>query len=39
VYFGRNGVTYSVLWQKVGDFTTVETERLSALARDVLARL
>jgi hypothetical protein len=39
VYFGRNGVTYSVLWQKVGDFTTVETERLSALAQDVLARL
>ena len=39
VYFGRNGVTYSVLWQKVGDFTTVETERLSALAHDVLARL
>jgi len=39
VYFGRNGVTYSVLWQKVGDFTTVETDRLSALARDVLARL
>ena len=39
VYFGRNGVTYSVLWQKVGDFTTVETERLSALAQNVLARL
>ena len=39
VYFGRNGVTYSVLWQKVGDFTTVETDRLSALAQNVLARL
>jgi hypothetical protein len=39
VFFGRNGVTYSILWQKVGDFSTVETERLSALAQNVLARL
>jgi hypothetical protein len=39
IFFGRNGVTYSVLWQKVGDFSTVETERLSALAQNVLARL
>lgn len=39
VYFGRNGVTYSVLWQKVGDFTTVETQKLSALAQNVLARV
>jgi hypothetical protein len=27
---GKGNVTYSTLWQKVGDFTTVETERLSA---------
>ena len=39
VFFGRNGVTYSILWQKVGDFTTVETDRLSALAQAVLARV
>jgi hypothetical protein len=39
IFFGRNGVTYSILWQKVGDFSTVETERLSALAQNVLARL
>jgi hypothetical protein len=39
VFFGRNGVTYSILWQQVGDFTTVETDRLSALAQNVLARL
>ena len=29
VFFGKAGVTYSILWQKVGDFTTVETEKLS----------
>lgn len=39
VFFGKNGVTYSILWQKVGDFTTVETDRLSALAQAVLGRL
>jgi hypothetical protein len=39
VFFGRNGVTYSILWQKVGDFTTVETDRLSALAQLVLGRV
>jgi hypothetical protein len=39
VFFGHAGATYSILWQKVGDFTTVETDRLSALARDVLAKL
>ena len=39
VFFGKNGITYSILWQKVGDFTTVETERLSALAQAVLGRL
>jgi hypothetical protein len=39
VFFGHEGVTYSILWQKVGDFTTVETDRLSALARAVLAKL
>ena len=39
IFFGHAGVTYSILWQKVGDFTTVETERLSALAANVLARL
>jgi hypothetical protein len=39
VFFGRNGVTYSILWQKVGDFTTIETDRLSALARAVLGRV
>jgi hypothetical protein len=39
VFFGKNGVTYSILWQKVGDFSTVETERLSALAQNVLPRV
>jgi hypothetical protein len=39
IFFGHNGVTYSILWQKVGDFSTVETDRLSALAQNVLARL
>jgi len=39
IFFGHNGLTYSILWQKVGDFSTVETERLSALAQNVLARL
>jgi hypothetical protein len=39
IFFGHDGVTYSVLWQKVGDFTTVETDRLRALAANVLARL
>jgi hypothetical protein len=39
VFFGRNGVTYSILWQKVGDFTTIETDRLSALAQAVLGRV
>ncbi len=39
IFFGHDGVTYSILWQKVGDFSTVETERLSALAANVLARL
>jgi hypothetical protein len=39
VFFGKNGVTYSILWQKVGDFTTVETDRLSALAQVVLGRV
>jgi hypothetical protein len=39
VFFGKIGVTYSILWQKVGDFTTVETERLSALAQAVLPRV
>jgi hypothetical protein len=39
VFFGKNGVTYSILWQKVGDFSTVETDRLSALAQAVLGRV
>ena len=39
IFFGHGGVTYSILWQKVGDFSTVETERLSALAANALARL
>lgn len=39
VFFSKNGVTYSILWQKVGDFTTVETDRLSALAQAVLGRV
>lgn len=39
VFFGKGDVTYSVLWQKVGDFTTVETDRLSALAQAVLGRV
>lgn len=39
IVFGKNGVSYSILWQQVGDFTTVETERLSALAQNVLARV
>jgi hypothetical protein len=39
VFFGRSGVTYSILWQKVGDFTTIETDRLSALAQAVLGRV
>ena len=39
VFFGKGGVTYSILWQKVGDFTTVETEKLSALALAVLGRV
>jgi hypothetical protein len=39
IFFGHDGVTYSILWQKVGDFTTVETDRLRALAANVLARL
>jgi hypothetical protein len=38
LFFGFGGSTYSIQWQKVGDFTTVESERLQALARDVLAR-
>ncbi len=25
IFFGHDGVTYSILWQKVGDFSTVET--------------
>ncbi|HXY91513.1 MAG TPA: hypothetical protein VEP49_03480 [Acidimicrobiia bacterium] len=39
IFFGKNGVSYSIMWQKVGDFTTVETDRLSALAQDVLAKV
>jgi hypothetical protein len=39
IFFGHNGLTYSILWQKVGDFSTVEQDRLSALAQNVLARL
>ena len=39
VFFGKAGVTYSILWQKVGDFTTVETDKLSALAQAVLGRV
>lgn len=39
IVFGVNGVSYSILWQKVGDFTTVETERLTALAHNLLARV
>jgi hypothetical protein len=39
IVFGANGTSYSILWQKVGDFTTVETERLRALALHVLARV
>lgn len=39
VYFGRGDVTYSILWQQVGDFSTVETDRLSALASNALARI
>jgi hypothetical protein len=39
IFFGKNGSTYSILWQKVGDFTAVETDRLSALARLVLPRV
>ena len=39
VFFGKGDVTYSILWQKVGDFTTVETEKLSALALAVLGRV
>jgi hypothetical protein len=39
LYFGVGDTTYSVQWQKVGDFTTVERTRLSALARHVLEAL
>jgi|KBSSwiStaDraftv2_1062776.scaffolds.fasta_scaffold932382_2 hypothetical protein len=39
VFFGKGDVTYSILWQKVGDFTTVETEKLTALAQAVLGRV
>lgn len=39
VFFGKGDVTYSILWQKVGDFTTVETDKLSALAQAVLGRV
>ena len=39
VFFGRNGVTYYILWQKVGDFTTIGTDRLAALAQAVLGRV
>ena len=36
--FGVGDTSYSLLWQQVGDFTTVETDRLRALAERVLAR-
>ena len=36
--FGVGDASYSLLWQQVGDFTTVETDRLRALAERVLAR-
>ena len=39
LYFGKNGVTYWILWQLVGDFSTVERDRLVALANDVLAKV
>jgi hypothetical protein len=39
IFFGQGGTSYSILWQKVGDFTTVETAKLSALAHNVLARV
>lgn len=39
LYFGVGTTTYSVQWQKVGDFTTVESTRLQALGHDVLAAL
>jgi hypothetical protein len=36
--FGVGDTSYSLLWQQVGDFTTVETDRLVALAQRVLTR-
>ena len=39
LFFGKNGVSYSILWQKVGDFTTVEHDRLVALGQAVLAKV
>ena len=38
LFFGHNGVTYSILWQTVGDYTTIESEALQALAFAVLGR-
>ncbi len=37
--FGVGDTSYSILWQEVGDFSTVETDRLRALADLVLARV
>ena len=39
LYFGVGDTTYSVQWQKVGDFSTVESARLQALGQDVVAAL
>ena len=37
--FGVGDTSYSILWQEVGDFSTVATDQLRALAASVLARL
>jgi hypothetical protein len=37
LYFGSKHATFSLLWQKVGDFTNLHEKKLVALARDVLS--
>lgn len=39
LFFGKNGFTYSILWQKVSDYTSIETDGLQALALALLGRV
>jgi lysophospholipase L1-like esterase len=38
LYFGQNGVSYYVVYQRVGEYTELRSEQLLALARTILTK-